>query len=225
MGNAPSECTYAGNCDTNPTLADHTDSTNGSVHHNYKWSGVSCGATATLIAINYVKGTNIALGDFINNYYRCGIRDLPPERAALIGGYSAASAPRAWNDNLCAYILGSGGDPSKLTLIMRQEFGLTHVRSIPARANLNPDTIFTELGQGHPIVIEGISTMGHVNTLVPRGHFTTIVGIQGYNATTHQFTNLLIHDVGYSHGANNLLSWDNFNSVKSSIAAAIAVGA
>lgn len=219
QGSSPRECEYAGTCATTPNLADHTDASTGTVSH--KWAGVSCGATATLIAINYVKGTNIALSDFINNYYRCGIRDLPPARAARINGYSAASAPRAWNDNLCAYILGIGGDPSKLTRIMRQEFGLTHVRSITPDAG----AIFTELGQGHPIVIEGISTMGHANQFVPRGHFTTIVGIQGYNATTHQFTNLLIHDVGYAHGANNLLSWENYNTIRSSIGAAIAVGA
>jgi hypothetical protein len=105
MGSAPSECEYAGNCATSPNLADHTD--DGRVNH--KWSGVSCGAAATLIAVNYVKGINMPFRDFINNYYRCGIRDLPPERAARIGGYSAASAPRAWNDNLCAYVLGCRG--------------------------------------------------------------------------------------------------------------------
>lgn len=66
--------------------------------------------------------------------------------------------------------------------------------------------------------------MGTANRFVPRAHFTTIVGIQGYNATTHQFTNLLIHDVGYGGGANNILTWENYNTIRSSIDTAIAVG-
>ncbi len=216
MGSAPSECEYAGNCATTPNLADHTD--DGRVNH--KWSGVSCGAAATLIAINYVKGINMPFRDFINNYYRCGIRDLPPDRAARIGGYSAASAPRAWNDNLCAYVLGAGGDPNKLSRIMKQEFNIARVRTITP----DPDSIYAALGQGNPIVIGGISTMGTANRFVPRAHFTTIVGIQGYNATTHQFTNLLIHDVGYGGGANNILTWENYNTIRSSIGTSIAVG-
>lgn len=216
MGSAPRECEFAGNCSTNPNLADHSDGAGA----NHKWTGVSCGAAATLIAINYVKGINMPFRDFLNNYYRCGIRDLPPERAARIGGYSAASAPRAWNDNLCAYVLGAGGDANKLARIMRQEFGLSHVRTITPDA----DSIFAALGQGSPIVIEGISTMGQVNHFVPRGHYTTIVGIQGYNAATHQFTNLLIHDNGYNAGANNILTWENYNTIRSSIDVAIAVG-
>ncbi len=202
---APDECAYDNTCGQNPNAGTHTDDG----HTTPVWGQVSCGAASYLIAANYVKGIDMSLRDFVHQYFRCGIKNLPPSEASRINNYSAASAPRDYNDPLCAYLLGSGGKPDVLVRIMRQEFQLAGTRSV----QLSPATIYRELHLGHPIVIGGVSTRGTPNHWERRAHYTTIVGIAGYNAQTQEFTNIYIHDVGYGNGANSVMSPADFNTL------------
>lgn len=213
QGSAPKECTYAGICDTNPGAGDDREG------KNHKWSGVSCGAAAFSSAYFYVSGITDRnqqrqfFSDFINNYYRCGIHNLPPNRDTRnasqdIRGYDATNAPYDVTYNLCAYVLGSGGNPNVMVTIFKTIFNARGTHSTP----LTPAAIYQELSAGHPIVVAGVLALTREGGFRPEAHFTTLIGIQGYNAATQTFTNLVIHDVGRQ--ASSIMSQANYNELR-----------
>lgn len=208
QGSAPRECEFDNICAQNPNAGTDT------AGENRKWGGVSCGVTSFAIAYRYVSGNTTAvrdiLRDMINNYYRCGIHGSNDRSS--IGGYDAVSAPRTFDDILCAYVLGTGGNPSKLTNILRTQLNAHGSHSV----QLTPETIFRELSEGHPMVVGGAISRARNSGFVSHAHFTVVVGIQGYNESTKQFTNLLIHDVAHNGGDNSIMTWDNFTSLQSS---------
>ncbi len=206
---APDECSYDNICATNRRAGSENDGS------NPKWGQVSCGAAAFSIAYLYVSGnstpTNDFLRSFINDYFRCGIHGLPPEQSARIGGYDARSAPRTYNDDLCAYTLGSGGEVDTLTRILKTQLGAQGTRTI---SDLTPQAMYQALSAGHPIVIGGVIRDRSTGNFVPSGHYTVIIGIRGYNQSNGQFTDLVIHDVGRQ--ANSPLTMANYTSLRSS---------
>lgn len=213
QGTAPDECTYAGICATNPNAGEDT------AGDNHKWSGVSCGAAAFSSAYLYVSGiTDPAqqrqfFSDFINNYYRCGIHNLPPGTNASIREYDAANAPHDAQYNLCAYELGTGGRPGVMITILKTVFGANGTHP----TELTPAAIFRELSAGHPIVVAGVLALQREGGFEPRAHFTVIKGIQGYNAANQTFTNLVIQDVG--RNANSIMTQDNYNTLRTPVRA------